>query len=101
MTAVAYYRSWSKRIEKPVHADGSPMAAEVHAAVGGLPQHGSERPWARPSENGFNQLILLAGAAGLEPATTGFGVKSFGFRPVSLSRNVILSLTTLLFSIVS
>ncbi len=41
MTAVAYYRSWSKRVEKPVHPDpGSPMAAEVHAPVGGLPQHG-------------------------------------------------------------
>ena len=41
MTAVAYYRSWSKRVEKPVHPDpGSRMAAEAHAAVGGLPQHG-------------------------------------------------------------
>jgi len=28
MTAVAYYRSWSKRVEKPVHADFHRSTAE-------------------------------------------------------------------------
>jgi hypothetical protein len=32
MTAVAYYRSWSKRVEKPVHAHANhPAADETHA----------------------------------------------------------------------
>ena len=34
MTAVAYYRSWSKRVEKPVHADiHHSIAEEAHAPV--------------------------------------------------------------------
>ena len=39
MTAVAYYRSWSKRVEKTAHAHVSPPAAEKsHAPAGELVQ---------------------------------------------------------------
>ena len=39
MTAVAYYRSWSKRIEKTAHAHVSPtVAEESHAPAGELAQ---------------------------------------------------------------
>jgi hypothetical protein len=35
MTAVAYYRSWSKRVEKSAHAHaGSPALGKSHAAAG-------------------------------------------------------------------
>ncbi|MBR1151690.1 OpgC domain-containing protein [Bradyrhizobium sp. JYMT SZCCT0428] len=37
MTAVAYYRSWSKRVEKSVHADlHRPIGEEGHLPIGGL-----------------------------------------------------------------
>ena len=37
MTAVAYYRSWSKRVEKTAHAHlSSPAAEKSHAPAGGL-----------------------------------------------------------------
>ena len=35
MTAVAYYRSWSKRIEKTAHAHVSPTVAEKSRAPAG------------------------------------------------------------------
>jgi hypothetical protein len=39
MTAVAYYRSWSKRVEKPVHADlHRPTAEQAHAPIGEIVQ---------------------------------------------------------------
>jgi hypothetical protein len=42
MTAVAYYRSWSKRVEKPVHAELHRSAAqEVHIPIGDLVQQGN------------------------------------------------------------
>ena len=42
MTAVAYYRSWSKRVEKPVHAVLHRSAAEeVHVPIGDLVQRGN------------------------------------------------------------
>ena len=38
MTAVAYYRSWSKRAEKPVHAD-SHGSAQAHAPISEIVPH--------------------------------------------------------------
>ena len=48
MTAVAYYRSWSKRVEKPVHADTyHPTAEQAHApyeSAAGLAAGGRATP---------------------------------------------------------
>ena len=38
MTAVAYYRSWSKRVEKPVAAHGSPPTTDERG-TDPVPQH--------------------------------------------------------------
>lgn len=44
MTAVAYYRSWSKRVEKPVPADSHPAAAEEAPAPVNALAPKNERP---------------------------------------------------------
>lgn len=43
MTAVAYYRSWSKRVEKQPHVPASPLSLDKSHAAGGEPARPAEQ----------------------------------------------------------